>query len=1566
MPSPRPLPPVPARRRAPATALAGVLGLGLAAGLLAPVAVAAPAPPAPAAAASSGEVVRYAFDAEGDGGTRLTDTSGHGRDAVVRGGTFTGEGSLRLDGDGDHVDLPDDLLAGLTDITVEAEVLVDPAMSGQYMLWAVGNTTGGVGDGYLFADGDPYRTGLSLGDWSDEQVVQTSSSLARGVWTHLTYTLSDGTAVLYRDGLEVARTEGVTAAPGAIGDGRTTAAYLGRSVYDADPTLRGELREFAVHDRALSAAEVLQASGGTAAVADVTEPSLKVPAVVDTAAGTVLLPVRPGTDRTAMAPELVLADGATSVPPSGSRQDLSGDPVPYVVTGADGATRTWQLRAVEMRSPSLPGLHADPTIMAGDDGRFYLYPTEDGFPGWGSTTFHAYSSTDLVEWTDHGTVLDLGPDVAWADGRAWAPAAVQKDGKTYFYFSADQNIGVAVGDSPAGPFTEPLGRPLVDKADHGGAQQIDPAVFTDVDGQSYLYWGNGRAYVVPLADDMVSYDPAQVREIPGLDGFREGLWMHERQGTYHLTWSIDDTRSEDYRVGYATGPSPTGPWTNRGVVLRKDTSLGLLGTGHHSTVQVPGTDEWLVAYHRFAVPDGDGTNREVTIDHLEHGADGLLRPVRPTLESVTLAEVLGPDPEPEPGDGPEPVVAYDFRLGSGEVVTDASGGGRDARVVGGGARSATDGLVLDGSTYVDLPDDLLRGLDDVTVSTEVLVDPSQRGSYFLWGLGNTRGGVGDGYLFATGDPYRTSITPTNWSGEETVAGEAGPLPRGVWRTLTYTLEDGTARLYLDGDLVGTRTGVATRPGDLGGGRTTANYVGRSLYDADARLIGKVRDFRVYDGALDADAVAELAPDPAERVAADLAALDLGDTSAVTEDLELPASGPAGTTITWASDAPTVVAADGTVTRPAFGQPDAVVTLTATATARGVSAGRTFTVTVPAMPDDATLAAEAAAALAVPDADRVRGNVTLPTTSRGATVAWASSDPAVVTPTGEVTRGDGDVTVTLTATVTYGGATTTRDLDLHVVAAVDVEPFEGYAFAYFTGDSLAGENIFMAASRGNDALRWDELDDGQPVLRSELGTRGLRDPFVVRAPEGDRFFMIATDLSIGSGTSWDDSQRRGSRSINVWESDDLVTWSEQRQVVVSPENAGNTWAPEAFWSEELGSYVVFWASKLYPEDDPQKASAQANRMMYATTRDFRTFTEPAVWQFPGTSVIDTTVIEEDGTYYRFVKDEGSGVTGCTDIIQQRSRDLLAVDLEDGPQTWETQDECIGRDAGLRAVEGPTVFEANEGDVNGPGYHLFLDEYGGRGYLPLRTADLDAPDWEVAESFDLPANPRHGTVVPVTAAELATLRAGLDGEPPAEPEAPGAPTGVTATAADGALDVAWTAPTTGGPVAGYTVTASPGGATCSTDGATTCRVGGLERGTAHTVVVVARGTDGAEDSAPTAASAPATPGWAPGSADGVAASVAATLSCDIRRTTLTASVTNREAGRVGVRVVVRRADGTRVGRPTAVRLAPGTTHEHVVALPRGVDDATATVTVSRWQRDGSVRSTYEVGTTGTGCA
>ncbi|MDH6491295.1 family 43 glycosylhydrolase [Streptomyces sp. SAI-127] len=373
-----------------------------------------------------------------------------------------------------------------------------------------------------------------------------------------------------------------------------------------------------------------------ASVVDATAKGQKGYAIVTEAASKVVLPMRPGTDLVRLAPELAVGAGATVTPRSGTRRDFR-TPLTYTVTAADGTARRWTVEAVPTGSPVLPGLNADPDVHY-LNGEYWIYPTTDGFNGWSGTRFKAYSSKDLVHWKDHGVILDLGADVSWADKYAWAPAIAEKNGKYYFYFCAEQQIGVAVADSPAGPFKDALGKPLVAKGGSLQGQMIDPAVFTDDDGTSYLYWGNGHGYVVALNDDMTSYDAAAVKDITP-DNFREGSFVIKRNGTYYFMWSEDDTRSENYHVAYATGPSPLGPWTKKGTILSKRPEYGILATGHHSVVNVPGTDDWYIVYHRFALngpgkPGGDGMHRETTVDRLEFAADGTIKPVVPTLEGI--------------------------------------------------------------------------------------------------------------------------------------------------------------------------------------------------------------------------------------------------------------------------------------------------------------------------------------------------------------------------------------------------------------------------------------------------------------------------------------------------------------------------------------------------------------------------------------------------------------------------------------------------------------------------------------------------------------------------------------------------------------------------------------------------------------------------------------------------------------------------------------------------------------------------------------------------------------------
>lgn len=297
-------------------------------------------------------------------------------------------------------------------------------------------------------------------------------------------------------------------------------------------------------------------------------------------------------------------------------------------------------------NPVLEGYYADPEILYSQKtGKYYLYPTSDGFDGWGGYYFKVFSSDNLKDWTDEGVILDLKKDVPWAGRNAWAPCIIErKEGdsyKYYYYYTGAQKIGVAVSDNPTGRFTD-SGKPVVATRPKGitGGQEIDPDVFQDPKtGKYYLYWGNGYMAVAELSDDMLSIKEKTIKIMTPDNTFREGIYVFYRNGVYYFLWSEDDTRSENYRVRYAMSDSPTGklriPENN--LILSKDADKGIYGTGHNSVLQKPDSDEWYIVYHRFNRPNGikmgdaAGFHREVCIDKMEFNADGTIKKVLPSI-----------------------------------------------------------------------------------------------------------------------------------------------------------------------------------------------------------------------------------------------------------------------------------------------------------------------------------------------------------------------------------------------------------------------------------------------------------------------------------------------------------------------------------------------------------------------------------------------------------------------------------------------------------------------------------------------------------------------------------------------------------------------------------------------------------------------------------------------------------------------------------------------------------------------------------------------------------------------
>ncbi|NCD68124.1 family 43 glycosylhydrolase [Mucilaginibacter agri] len=296
----------------------------------------------------------------------------------------------------------------------------------------------------------------------------------------------------------------------------------------------------------------------------------------------------------------------------------------YLCASVAGITNAQTTDTLHAPSPVLPGVYADPNI-AVFNSRFYIYPTTDGTTGWKSTSFTCWSSANLIDWKNEGVILDLPRDLTWAKERAWAPTIAFKNNKYYYYYSADVNIGVAVADKPTGPFTDPIGKPLIPKGTRRG-QMIDPMAFVDDDGQAYLYFGQGQCNIAKLSADMVSLDTSKIVSFKP-EGYNEGPFMIKRKGIYYLMWSEYDTRDPRYSIAYATSTSPMGPFKKAvGFPVLKGKGV-VKGAGHHSVVQVPGTDNWYIAYHRFKIPDGNGYNRETCISPLHFDANGDILPV---------------------------------------------------------------------------------------------------------------------------------------------------------------------------------------------------------------------------------------------------------------------------------------------------------------------------------------------------------------------------------------------------------------------------------------------------------------------------------------------------------------------------------------------------------------------------------------------------------------------------------------------------------------------------------------------------------------------------------------------------------------------------------------------------------------------------------------------------------------------------------------------------------------------------------------------------------------------------
>lgn len=284
----------------------------------------------------------------------------------------------------------------------------------------------------------------------------------------------------------------------------------------------------------------------------------------------------------------------------------------------------------------------------------------------------------------------------------------------------------------------------------------------------------------------------------------------------------------------------------------------------------------------------------------------------------------------------------------------------------------------------------------------------------------------------------------------------------------------------------------------------------------------------------------------------------------------------------------------------------------------------------------------------------------------------------------------------------------------------------YLFTYFTGEEeKGGEQIRFAKSR--DGLFWEDVNGGTPVLTSNVGTGGARDPFPVRDPKTGIYYIIATDLKIEDLKDWQAAKRYGSRDLLVWESADLIHWSEVRSVTVGIEESGCVWAPEAVYDPEKEAFFVFFASWI----GDKKRGVGKQKIYACYTKDFCSFTNPFLYIEREDDVIDTTLVKAEDSYFRISKNETT-----KKLILEQGTSLTGPFTEIPSKTLDA----------LSEIEGPECYQLPDQT-----WCLIADRYSqGTGYLPMVTTDLRTGEFTILDPsrYNLgKTRKRHGGILKI---------------------------------------------------------------------------------------------------------------------------------------------------------------------------------------------------------------------------
>ena len=681
------------------------------------------------------------------------------------------------------------------------------------------------------------------------------------------------------------------------------------------------------------------------------------------------------------------------------------------------------------------------------------------------------------------------------------------------------------------------------------------------------------------------------------------------------------------------------------------------------------------------------------------------------------------------------------------IIPDETGNGYDATLQNGailkklGRFNVIDLGTLNG--YLDLGSKtgtVIQSLSDFTVALNVYVDPTvvlTNAGNFIWTFANSSnmGLTSNGNMFFTALNTRYAISKTNYNAETSVS-KGSALDKGSWKNIIYTQEGTTGTVYIDGVSVKSKT-VTVLPSALGA--TSNNYIGRSCYSGDAYLTNSlINDFRIYNRALPAAEIATLA---SQRIALDSAMviqqitaagtqLTLSGLNAVISNLSLPTDGGNSVVITWSSSNMGYITNSGIVTRPAPGADTAVVQLTATLSKNGIETTKLFTAKViPSLSDRVSAQKDSLNLSLIGNLNLLRSNLSLSTKGiEGSVINWSSDKPTILSTAGIIVtrpaKGSGNEKVILTATILKGTVTLVKTFTIYVA---EDEGFSAYLFAYFTGNAGNQEAIRFALS--DDGYIYNALNGNNPVLNSATisTTGGVRDPHILRGQNND-YFMVATDMV--SALGWNSN-----RAMVLLKSTNMIDWQSSVVNIATtyPEYsaADEVWAPQTIYDPQVGKYMVYFAMRLGSSDFAKIYYAYANSTFTALESSPK-----LLFNNNGLSTIDADIVLKDGIYNMFFKTEGNG---------NGIKRAYSPFLTGGYVLYDKYLQSTSN-----AVEGSCVFRI----YNSDNWILMYDMYTSGAYQFTTSTDLI--NFSVVPnpvSFDF--TPRHGTVIPITAAEKQAL-------------------------------------------------------------------------------------------------------------------------------------------------------------------------------------------------------------------